>query len=120
MIEIIVGTVIYTATLLGCYDGDTCKIKFDNAPEILAEQSLRFQGFDTPELKGKCESEKSKARIAKEITTEYMKIVGKIYATGDRGKYGRLLVTAPILQEQLITDGFASPYDGGTRQGWCP
>tara|TARA_B100000035_G_C21034582_1_gene570185 strand:- start:4653 stop:5015 length:363 start_codon:yes stop_codon:yes gene_type:complete len=120
MIEVIVGSVIYTATLLGCYDGDTCKIKFDNTPEILAEQTLRFRGFDTPELKGKCEKEKMMAKTAKMITTDYMKKEGKIYATGERGKYGRLLVTAPMLQNQLITDGFARPYDGGTRQGWCP
>ena len=54
------------------------------------------------------------------MITDYMKKEGKIYATGERGKYGRLLVTALLLQNQLITDGFARPYDGGTRQGWCP
>jgi len=119
MIEVIVGTVIYTATLLGCYDGDTCKIKFDNAPEILAEQTLRFQGFDTPELRGKCEKEKEMAATAKMVTSAYMRQVGKIYATGERGKYGRLLVTAPALQDHLIEHGYARPYDGGTRQSWC-
>lgn len=119
MIEVIVGSVIYTATLLGCYDGDTCTIKFDNTPEILAEQTLRFKGFDTPEMKGKCDSEKHKAKEARQITLEYMTSVGKVYATGDRGKYGRLLVTVPDLQDHLITYGFAKPYDGGKRQGWC-
>ena len=51
MIEIIVGSIIYTATLIGCYDGDTCKVRFEDSPEILAEQSFRFDGFDTPELR---------------------------------------------------------------------
>ena len=119
MIEVIVGAVIYTATLVGCYDGDTCTIKFDNAPEILAEQTLRFKGFDTPEIRGKCKEEKEKAAIAKTVTTAYMKQVGKVYATGERGKYGRLLVTVPELQDHLIEYGYAKPYDGGTRQGWC-
>ena len=119
MIEVIVGTVIYTATLLGCYDGDTCKIKFDNAPEILAEQTLRFQGFDTPELKGKCVKEEEMAQTAKQVTNAYMRQVGKVYATGERGKYGRLLVTAPALQNHLIEYGYARPYDGAKRQGWC-
>ena len=76
--------------MLGCYDGDTCKIKFDNTPEILAEQTQDFDP-DTPELKGKCEKEKMMAKTAKMITFDYMKKEGKIYATGERGKYGRLL-----------------------------
>lgn len=119
MIEIIVGTVIYTATLLGCYDGDTCKVKFENAPEILAEQTLRFEGFDTPELRGKCDSEKSMAQTAKQVTNAYMRQVGKVYSEGNRGKYGRLLVTAPDLQDHLIEHGYARPYAGGARQEWC-
>lgn len=120
MIEIIVGTVIYTATLIGCYDGDTCKIKIDNAPEIVAEQSLRFKGFDTPEIRGKCEQEKKLAKQAKAMTIEYMKTVGKLYSdNGERGKYGRLLVSTPELQEELIANGLAREYDGGKRQSWC-
>jgi endonuclease YncB( thermonuclease family) len=119
MIEVIVGTVIYTATLLGCYDGDTCTIKFDNTPDILAEQKLRFKGFDTPEMRGQCPEEKSKARQAKQITIDYMNGYGKVYATGERGKYGRLLVTLPALQDKLITLNLAKPYDGGARSSWC-
>lgn len=119
MIEIIVGTVIYTATLLGCYDGDTCKVRFDNAPAILAVQSFRFEGFDTPELRGKCQDEKDIAKIAKRVTTAYMNQVGTVYSNGKRGKYGRLLVSAPDLQATLIESGYARAYDGGTRAGWC-
>ena len=78
MIEIIVGTMIYTATLLGCYDGDTCKVQFENTPEILAVQSFRFEGFDTPELRGKCDEEKSLARLAKQET---FSISGSNYIT---------------------------------------
>lgn len=119
MIEIVVGTVIYTATLLGCYDGDTCKVKFDNAPEILAEQTFRFEGFDTPELRGKCDKEKAMAQTAKQVTNAYMRQVGKVYSEGKRGKYGRLLVTAPELRDHLIEYGYARAYTGGKREGWC-
>tara|TARA_B100000989_G_C19430878_1_gene422996 strand:- start:426 stop:788 length:363 start_codon:yes stop_codon:yes gene_type:complete len=119
MIEIIVGSIIYTATLIGCYDGDTCKVRFEDSPEILAEQSFRFDGFDTPELRGKCQEEKDLAKLAKQETLSYMENVGVVYATGERGKYGRLLVTVPELQESLISKGLAKPYDGGKRQGWC-
>lgn len=119
MIEIIVGTVIYTATFLGCYDGDTCKVKFTEAPDIIAEQTLRFEGFDTPELRGKCKQERAKAQVAKQVTNAYMRQEGKVYSEGKRGKYGRLLVTAPALQDHLIEWDYARAYDGGERKGWC-
>lgn len=119
MIEIIVGSVIYTATFLFCYDGDTCKVTLHDAPTIVAEQTFRFEGFDTPEIRGKCIEEKDKAKVARRVTTAYMGQVGKVWATGNRGKYGRLLVTAPKLQEHLIETGYAKPYNGGTRESWC-
>tara|TARA_B100000035_G_scaffold41173_1_gene30948 strand:- start:551 stop:913 length:363 start_codon:yes stop_codon:yes gene_type:complete len=119
MIDIVVGTIVYTATLIGCYDGDTCKVKFDNAPDILAEQTFRFEGFDTPEIRGKCQEEKDLAKLAKEETLNYMQTVGVVYSDGDRGKYGRLLVKTPDLQESLIEKGLARAYDGGKRKSWC-
>ena len=119
MIEIIVGAVIYTATLVGCYDGDTCTVRFDNAPDIIAEQTLRFEGFDTPELRGKCAEERAKAQVAKQVTNAYMRQVGKVYSEGKRGKYGRLLVTVPELQAHLIEYDYARSYDGGKRESWC-
>ena len=119
MIDIVVGTIVYTATLIGCYDGDTCKVKFNDAPDILAEQTFRFEGFDTPEIRGKCQEEKDLAKLAKEETLNYMQTVGVVYSEGDRGKYGRLLVTTPDLQSSLIEKGLARVYDGGKRKSWC-
>jgi endonuclease YncB( thermonuclease family) len=119
MIEVIVGAVVYTATFLGCYDGDTCTIKFDNAPEIIAEQRLRFSGFDTPEMRGECQEERMMATIAQQVTTSYMRQVGVVYATGERGKYGRLLVSAPELRDHFLEHGYARDYAGGERLSWC-
>ena len=102
MIEIIFGSVVYYASLINCYDGDTCKIKFKDFPEIVAVQDLRFTDFDTPEINGKCESEKELAILAKNITLEYMSNNPKIYSNGKKGKYGRLLISAPILKDTLI------------------
>lgn len=119
MIEIIVGSITYTAALLSCYDGDTCKIKFHNTPEIIAEQTLRFEGFDTPEIRGKCWKEKGLARAAQATTYTWMQTRGTLYSEGKRGKYGRLLVSAPELQDLLIQSGQARSYAGGKRQSWC-
>ena len=48
-----------------------------------------------------------------------MQTVGVVYSDGDRGKYGRLLVKTPDLQESLIEKGLARAYDGGKRKSWC-
>ena len=95
MIEIVFGSIIYTATFLGCNDGDSCKVRFDNSLDILEEQTIRFEGFDTPEMRGKCSKEKELAKLAKEKTINYMKNIGVVYSKGKRGKYGRILITAP-------------------------
>ena len=119
MIELIFGGMIYGAALVGCYDGDTCRVTIDNAPPFLATQSLRFQGFDTPEIRGKCQQEKKLAKDAKAHTIKYLRANTRLVVSGDRGKYGRLIVEAPGLAESLISSGLAKPYHGGKRKGWC-
>ena len=119
MIEIIFGSVVYYASLINCYDGDTCKIKFKDFPEIVSVQDLRFIDFDTPEINGKCESEKELAILAKNITLEYMSNNPKIYYNGKKGKYGRLLISAPILKDTLIKKDLAKEYSGGKKESWC-
>lgn len=118
-IELIFGGMVYGATLVGCYDGDTCRITVNNAPPFLATQQLRFDGFDTPEIRGRCQSEKDRARDAKAITLKYMQSNPSLLVSGDRGKYGRLIVEAPGLAESLISAGLAREYNGGKRKGWC-
>ncbi len=109
----------YEATLLDCYDGDTCTLFFANAPSFLQEQKIRFAGFDTPEIRGKCSHEKALAQQAKAVTIAYMQQNGAFHITGERGKYGRLLVSAPRLKDALMAQGLAQPYAGGSRTGWC-
>ena len=48
-----------------CYDGDTCYAILENAPEKLKFVRIRIRGIDTPEIKGKCDSEKALAIEAK-------------------------------------------------------
>jgi hypothetical protein len=49
MISINVAWAIYIAAMSGCTDGGTCKVHFYNLLPFVADQSLRFEGFDTPE-----------------------------------------------------------------------
>lgn len=119
MIEVVFAGVVYTASLIGCYDGDTCKLKFDDAPaRAQSVQSVRFAGFDTPEIKGECSAERKLARTARDMTREYMKKGAKLSTRGERDRYGRLLVTAPDLRAMLIEAGVARKWKG-RRESWC-
>ena len=80
---------------------------------------MRLEGFDTPEIRGKCDEEKALAKEAKNYTTNFMSSVSTIYVSEETDKYGRLIVTVPNLAEGLIEQGLARPYDGGKRLSWC-
>ena len=119
MISIQVAGTIYIAALSGCYDGDTCQVRFYNFPDLVAEQSLRFEGFDTPERnRPKCADEKAKAKAARRITLACMQGDVRLEASGAFDKYGRLLVRAPQLKAALINKGLAKPTEG-KRAKWC-
>lgn len=46
----------------GCYDGDTCRVTIPGLHSLLGEKiPIRIRGIDTPEIRGKCEAEKTKA-----------------------------------------------------------
>ncbi|MEG9862688.1 MAG: hypothetical protein V6Z81_09450 [Parvularculales bacterium] len=119
MIEVTFAGMIYMVSLMGCYDGDTCTIRFENSPAPIEVQKIRFADFDTPEIKGKCDREKELAIKARDVTRAYMQETGKITLSGKRGRYGRLLSYAPALRQRLIEEGLGRPYDGGRRMGWC-
>ena len=120
MVSVVFSGVVYTAVLLGCYDGDTCTLSFQQAPPFLATQKVRFVDFDTPELgSAKCVSERKLAEKARDFTQVFMEGQGLLYTDGKRGKYGRLLVSAPELRDTLIYKKLARAYRGGKRDGWC-
>ena len=119
MVEIIFGGAIYIASLISCYDGDSCKMQFSENVIFLQTQNVRFDGFDTPEIDGKCAVEETKARKARIVTLDYLNKGGKLYTDGRKDKYGRLLVSAPALKRALINAGLAREYHGKKRLGWC-
>ena len=119
MVKIIFAGGIYIASLISCYDGDTCKMQFNDNVIFLQTQSIRFEGFDTPEINGKCIGEKSKAQQARIVTLDYLNKGGKLYTDGRKDKYGRLLVSAPVLKRALMGAGLARDYHGKKRLDWC-
>lgn len=108
------------------YDGDTFRITISVWPTVIGYRiPVRIAGIDAPELRGKCATEKSAARRAKQFTVSKLRAATTIELRHiHRGKYFRLLAEVWLdgenLADALIEAGYARPYKGGLRQPWCP
>lgn len=112
------------------YDGDTITFNIPNIHPIIGDKiSVRVNGIDTPEIRGKCKTEKILAKKAKEIVSTALKSAKKINLLNiKRGKYFRIVADIEIevrygfvsIKDLLIKSNFAVPYDGGTKtKNWC-
>ncbi len=113
------------ARVVSVYDGDTVKVEAAMWPGMTWNGSVRVRGVDTPELRGKCEAEKVKAKVARDFVR--VRIGKRVVLTDvQKGKYaGRVvagirLADGSDLTALLIRQGHGRPYGGGRRRGWCP
>ena len=121
-------TVAFTFPIKGgrvikVYDADTItiasKLPYDGSP--LYRLSVRLNGIDTPEIKGKevSDEEKEEAKLARDFVTNmvFNKFVRLENIATE--KYGRILADVYIgdvhLNELLMTERYAVKYDGGTK-----
>ena len=111
-------------------DGDTIDVTLDLGFNLTKKERVRIAGVDTPEKRTRNLEEKELGIDA----TNWLKDKIKDTLTGDDeltirtelvggvGKYGRLLGWLYVgdddysLNEQMITEGYAWAYDGGTKQ----
>lgn len=104
------------------YDGDTItiasKLPYENSP--LYRFSVRLNGIDCPEIKGKDDAEKQCAQIAKQEMTNLVLDKLVILKNVQTEKYGRILAdvydTNELhLNKHMIEKRLAVGYDGGTK-----
>jgi micrococcal nuclease len=113
------------ATVVRVVDGDTLTVRVHIWIGQEVETNVRVLGVDTPEIHGRCDSEKDKARQAREMTE-------KLTADGPVGlsdiqadKYGGRIdavvrtSAGANLADLLIKAGLGRPYDGDQRGAWC-
>ncbi len=111
--------------LVRVYDGDTITVDINGWPPIIGDDiSIRVRGLDTPEIRGKCDTEKEMAQNARNRLQQLLEASELITLVDyERGKYFRLVATVMAdgkdVAETLIGEGLARPYDGGKREGWC-
>jgi micrococcal nuclease len=103
------------------YDGDTItiasKLPYPDSP--LYRFSVRLNGIDCPEIKGKDKYEKECAQLAKQEMTDLILNKVVILKNVETEKYGRILADVYIgdlhLNRHLLTKRLAVVYDGGTK-----
>ncbi len=107
------------------YDGDTfrCSIK-DVHPLIGNRVSIRVNGVDTPEIKGKSKKEIVLARKAKKRTVSFVRNCPEKITLKNvrRGKYFRIAADVYCgnvsLAKMLIKEGLGYEYYGGRKKKW--
>ncbi len=113
--------------IVSVYDGDTFTVNIGGCPELFCSRlPVRINGIDTPEIRGKCQEEKEKAKAAKQFLADRMaqaKRIDLIHTTRER-KYFRILADVLIdgvdIGQEMLSKGLARPYHGEHRSGWCP
>ena len=111
-------------------DGDTIDVTIDLGFDLYKKERVRVAGVDTPEKRTRNLEEKALGIDATEWLKDKLEgaidgdddLVIRTELVGGVGKYGRLLGWLYIgdsdvsLNEQMITEGYAWAYDGGTKQ----
>ena len=107
-------------------DGDTIDVTIDLGFSININQRVRVAGIDSPEKRTRDAAEKALGIDATEWMTKRLEkapeLIIKTAVEGSMGKYGRVLGWLFVgeedvsLNEQMINEGFAWKYDGGTKE----
>ena len=110
-------------------DGDTIDVTIDLGFDLMKKERVRVAGVDTPEKRTRDLEEKAlgidatnwlKGKLDSAIKGDD-ELTIRTELKGGVGKYGRLLGwlyvgTSDIsLNEEMITEGYAWEYDGGTK-----
>ena len=111
-------------------DGDTIDVTIDLGFDLHKKERVRVAGVDTPEKRTRDLEEKALGYDATKWLTDKLEsavsgsddLVIRTELVGGVGKYGRLLGWLYVgdsdvsLNEQMIAEGYAWAYDGGTKQ----
>ena len=110
-------------------DGDTIDVIIDLGFDLAKTERVRIAGVDTPEKRTRDQEEKAlgldatawlKGKLEETIKGDE-ELTVRTELKGGVGKYGRLLGWLYVgdsdvsLNEQMITEGYAHAYDGGTK-----
>lgn len=116
---------IIVSQINSIYDGDTFRVDIAGYPAVIGNNiPIRINGVDTPEIRGKCDSEKLLARQAKQFTVNALRNAKRVELKNiQRGKYFRLVADVYVdgvnLGNSLLKQKLAYEYHAGTKKSWC-
>ena len=110
-------------------DGDTIDVTIDLGFDLYKKERVRVAGVDTPEKRTWNLEEKALGidatnwlkKEVEDVLAGDDELIVRTELHGGTGKYGRLLGWLYVgdeqvsLNEQMITQGYAHAYDGGTK-----
>lgn len=123
----------YNAIIDRVIDGDTIECTIDLGFHTWKKVTTRLEGIDTPETRTRDKEEKKLGLAAKARLQEIIDINGSkcVLKVSGLGKFGRALATVHVaslspvvdessltlinVNERLIVEGHAKPYNGGKR-----
>lgn len=117
----------YRAEVIKVKDGDTVLLDVAIWPNLTKRISLRLNGVNTAEKRGKGVTgcEKKAAQKSTEFTQQFLKNSKFVFVSGVKlGKYagralGNISKGKQDLGKALLEAGHARPYSGGKRESWC-
>jgi endonuclease YncB( thermonuclease family) len=111
------------------YDGDTitiaARLPYKESP--IYRFQVRLSGIDSPEIKGKTDEEKTAAYKSQRALEALLLHKVVTLKNTRQEKYGRILADVYVknilnedlyVNEWLVQQGFAVPYDGKTKQAF--
>ncbi len=114
----------YRAVVDRVVDGDTVDVTLDLGFDIQMKGRVRFHGVNAPESRTRDAVEKEAGLAAKRYVEDWISAVeGTVIietSLDEKGKYGRILGRildgdGECLNDEMVSLGHATPYDGGRR-----
>lgn len=117
----------YHAKVTNVVDGDTIVVDIDLGFDVvLSNQNVRLLGVDTPESRTSDKIEKVFGLASKDYAKAFIEncnkhVIIRTHKSDDSEKFGRLLGeiidpnTKEVLNESLVTDGYAVKYLGENK-----
>lgn len=120
----------YKATILNIIDGDTLKLNIDLGFHVFIETTVRLARINTPEIVGftaKGIDDPAKRFIMQNLpvgsvcvaeitrTEKYGRWLADIFFQTGETDQKKILEAPRNLNNELVRNGFAKPYDGGRK-----
>ena len=115
----------HAAEVLRVIDGDTFEARVRLWPGLDVTTRVRLRGIDAPELKARCDDERTQAEAARDALRTILDQGEVRIAHVVPDKYGSRVVadaftrTTPDVSAALLETGVARRYGVARRDGWC-